>query len=72
MPFMKQQLKTSDHCPQCGKFSWTWIPDSLAQSCKCGYVRVYDDDGMWSAGASLQEWLKDIQKHEQQKHEQTN
>jgi hypothetical protein len=52
---MKEDLTK---CPHCGKEEWFPIPDSLAQSCSCGFVRV-GFDGEWERGASIQEWLND-------------
>lgn len=48
-------------CKECGSDQWAWIPDSLAQRCQCGAVRVQEDDGSWSVGhPSIQEWVRDI------------
>ena len=45
-------------CPHCGKNDQKWIPDSLAQHCSCGFVRVETSTG-WKPGASIQKWLND-------------
>ncbi len=50
----------SKTCPACGNNEWTWIPDSLAQFCKCGFVRVLDCNDKWIKGESLQQWAADI------------
>jgi signal transduction protein with GAF and PtsI domain len=50
------------NCPRCGKNNWKWIPDSLAQHCECGFVRVQRMDGSWEPGASIQEWAADLAK----------
>ena len=47
-------------CPKCGKNDWTRIPQSLAEFCSCGEVRVLEDDGTYSRGASMQEWMNDL------------
>jgi hypothetical protein len=49
-----------DICPKCGGTEWTFIPDSLASHCKCGFVRVMDGEGGHEEGASIQQWLKDV------------
>ena len=51
-----------DFCLRCQKIvEWFSIPDSLASACKaCGFVRVGCKEGGYTAGASLQEWAKDI------------
>jgi hypothetical protein len=52
-------------CPKCGGEKWTWIPDSLAQYCACGFVRIADGsghDGTYSEGTSLREWAADLYK----------
>jgi hypothetical protein len=49
-------------CPRCGKNEWKPIPDSLAEYCPCGEVRVESDNGTYSRGASLQEWAADLAK----------
>jgi hypothetical protein len=48
-------------CPSCGGTKWEPIPDSLAQYCKCGFVRV-GSHGEYEKGASLQEWAEDQHK----------
>lgn len=45
-------------CPHCKKTEWTPIPDSLAECCSCGFVRV-GEDGNYTRGASIQKWLND-------------
>lgn len=57
---VKRLMRKEDPCPRCGENKWRWIPDSLAQSCVCGAVRVEEDNGMFSPGISLQQWLKDL------------
>lgn len=58
----RRSLEDVVRCPACGKDEWKWIPDSLAQYCPCGFVRVQEMDGSWKKGASLQEWAADVYK----------
>lgn len=52
---------TKDKCPTCGQNKWNHIPDSLADACECGYVRVFSlSDEKHKQGASVQEWLHDV------------
>jgi hypothetical protein len=52
--------KIVETCPKCGMSDWTNIPESLAQFCSCGYVRVRKDAGGWEEGVSIQQWLRDV------------
>jgi len=47
-------------CKKCGKNHWQPIPDSLAEYCSCGAVRILESDGSYSDGPSLQKWAEDI------------
>lgn len=62
-------LKRMVRCPRCGKSEWRHIPDSLADSCPCGFVRVYEGDGLFSAGTTIQEWAADMAKAANAPHE---
>ncbi len=55
------RLVVGDHCLRCDMIvAWIHIPDSLASACKeCGFVRVSDLDGGYTAGATVEEWLRD-------------
>lgn len=58
---VEPKLEDLTFCPTCGKSNWKWIPDSLAQHCSCGFVRIEIDEykNQWKRGASIQEWLND-------------
>jgi hypothetical protein len=51
-----------EKCPTCGKNEWKPIPDSLAEHCSCGFVRIslLGHKKKYEAGDSLQKWVKDI------------
>lgn len=54
---------SGNECPKCNGKKWFPIPDSLASACEgCGFVRVYsgNSENEWVAGATLQEWARDI------------
>lgn len=55
-------MKRSDPCPTCGGTEWTPIPDSLAEYCQCGFVRVlsFTDHDECEPGATLQQWAADL------------
>jgi hypothetical protein len=46
-------------CPNCGSSDWKSIPDSLAEYCVCGFVRVQTGDGHLP-GYTIQKWLRDV------------
>jgi len=55
-----KNMPADSPCPHCGKKDWKRIPDSLAQACTCGFVRVEDSSGdTFSQGASIQQWLNE-------------
>lgn len=49
-------------CLRCQGTTYSCIPDSLACACEnCGFVWVmYGPEEKWEAGATLQEWARDL------------
>jgi hypothetical protein len=56
------QKVNGDICNRCEKeVEWFHIPDSLASACvECGFVRVGTKKFGYEAGATIQEWLSDL------------